>query len=262
MIATIDAGLQMILYFDDELSWLIYNQDFERKERHFVRRYLRPGDVFVDAGANIGLYTLIAARCVGANGRVYSFEPCGKSFRRLRASVEINHFTNVLCYQVALSNRAGLAELTVSLDGHDAWNTLAHPTCGTLFDRETVPCVTWDELANEHHLVGKVAMMKIDVEGWESPVLQGASETLSRPDAPVLQVEFTDEASQAAGSSCEQLYRLLEGLGYQMYVYDALYAKLIRERLRDAYPYSNLIAAKNEDRVMERIHKCHTLYTR
>ena len=82
MIATIDAGLQMILYFDDELSWLIYNQDFERKERHFVRRYLRPGDVFVDAGANIGLYTLIAARCVGANGRVYSFEPCGKSFRR------------------------------------------------------------------------------------------------------------------------------------------------------------------------------------
>src|SRR3989442_993718 len=90
---------------------------------------------------------------------------------------------------------AGL-QMILSFDGHDAWNTLAHPTAGKLFARETVPCMTWDELAKEHHLVGKVAMMKIDVEGWESAVLQGASETLSRPDAPVLQVEFTDQASQ------------------------------------------------------------------
>src|SRR5437016_10596018 len=100
MIATIDAGLQMILYFDDELSWLIYNQDFERQERQFVQRYLRPGDVFVDVGANIGLYTLIAAKCVGATGRVYIIEPCGKCFLRLRASGEINRFPNVLCYML------------------------------------------------------------------------------------------------------------------------------------------------------------------
>ena len=60
----------------------------------------------------------------------------------------------------------------------------------------------------EGNLLGNVTMMKIDVEGWESRVLAGGKEVFTRPDAPVLQVEFTDAAAKAAGSSCRQLVQI------------------------------------------------------
>jgi hypothetical protein len=96
-------------------------------------------------------------------------------------------------------------------------------------------------------------MMKIDVEGWETRVLEGARETFSRDDAPLLQVEFTEAASTSAGSSCESLYRLLENLGYRMFGYDSSRRELIHDPLRESYPYVNLIAAKTPEEANSRL---------
>ena len=90
-------------------------------------------------------------------------------------------------------------------------------------------------------------MIKIDVEGWEGRVLAGGFETLSRLDAPILQVEFTEQAARTAGSSCEKLYRNLVQLGYRMFIYDAKSRCLIDEPVRENYPYLNLIAAKDPE---------------
>ena len=205
----------MRLYPDDKLSELIYCDDFERQERDFLKAFLRPGDFFVDVGANIGLFTLIAAKYVGDRGRVYAFEPCLKTYRYLLANVRLNGFKNVSPYKAALSDETVERHMTVSLDGYDAWNSLAKPIDGTNFSTETVSCVTWDNFAGEHDLNGRVTMMKIDVEGWENRVLAGGYQNLSRADAPVLQVEFTQRAAESAGSSCTALYEALERFGYQ-----------------------------------------------
>lgn len=253
IVAAIQPGLHLNLYFDDELSRLIYCDDFEWHERQFLNRFLGPGDVYVDVGANIGLFTLIAAHRVGPSGDVYSFEPCERTFQRLQANVQRNHFANVRCYRMALSDRSGETELTVSLDGYAAWNSLARPIAGRTFAAETVPCIAWDDFAREHQLAGRVTMMKVDIEGWESCMLRGGRDTLVRPDAPVLQVEFTEKASRAAGSSCADVYRMLEDLGYAMYVYDGLRKRLICDPPRESYPYLNLIAAKRKEYVMARL---------
>lgn len=249
----VQPGIRIRLYFDSRLSQSIYCGDFEWRERQFLSAFLRPGDVFVDIGANIGLYTLIAAHRVGSTGHVYALEPCSKAYQRLLANVQLNHLTNVSCYQLALSDRVAQLDMTISLDGFDAWNSLAQPIRGNSFAVETVNAVTWDDFAQEHNLVGCVTMMKIDVEGWESRVLSGGYQVLSQTDAPVLQVEFTEQAGQSAGSSCVKLYHLLEELGYQMFVYDAKSKRLVRDPLRANYSYLNLIAAKRPEQVVPRL---------
>lgn len=253
-------GIKMRLYFDSQLSQLIYCEDFEYRERQFLEAFLRPGDVFVDVGANIGLFTLIAARFVGVSGRVYAFEPCTKAYLRLLANIELNKLNNVACYQLALSNTNEPLDMTISLDGFDAWNSFTQPIAGTSFAIERVNCITWDTFAQQHGLVGRVTMMKIDVEGWESHVLLGGRETLSRLDAPILQVEFTDQAAQMAGSSCAELYHLLEEFGYKMFVYDPKARQLVPDPLRDNYPYLNLIAAKQKqlEQITERLQNRHS----
>lgn len=249
----IEPGARMRLYADDRLSKLIYSEDFEWQERRFLKTFLRPGDVFVDVGANIGLYAVIAGHRVGDQGRVYALEPSARPFRRLLVNVALNRLANVECVQLALSDRAEQVAISTSLDGHDAWNSLSRPVAGSMFTEEIIDCVRWDNFARERHLVGRVVMMKIDVEGWEQHVLRGGAETFARDDAPILQVEFTDAAARSGGSSCADLYRQLEALGYRLYVYDAYLGTLERDPLREVYPYDNLIAAKRVDQLVERL---------
>ena len=252
VVAKIESGIKMRLDSDSELARLIYLENFERSERQFLASLLRRGDIFVDVGANIGLYALTAARCVGKQGEVYAFEPCAETYGRLLDNIKLNGFENIFCYPMALSDASVETEMTVSMDGYDAWNSLASPISGERFRTEKVSCTSWDHFAKEHDLVGRVTMMKIDVEGWESRVLKGALSTLSRDNAPILQVEFEDRTSLSGGSSCNELYCMLENLGYQMFVYHPDSNTLIPDPVREQYAYANLIAAKQTKFIEER----------
>jgi FkbM family methyltransferase len=255
LVADIKPGVRMRLPSGGKLARAIYCGNFEQVERQFLRRFLRQGDCFVDIGANIGLFTLIAAHYVGPTGLVYAFEPSPCTFDRLRDNVVLNRMHNVQCHQLALSDQELVQPLTVALDGWDAWSSLAHPIAGSSFATEHVACVTWDQFAVEHTLAGNVTMMKIDVEGWEERVLAGGAQTLARPNAPLLQVEFTDAAAQSAGTCCAQLYATLTDLGYHMFIYDDARHTLLPDPLRAAYPHLNLLAVKHPERVAERLRR-------
>jgi FkbM family methyltransferase len=252
---TLQRGIRMRLFFDSILSQLIYCDGFEVQEQQFVNAFLRPGDTFVDVGANIGLFSLIAAQRLGNTGSVYAFEPTSKVFERLCQNVKLNRYNNIFLFNTALSDKIGESRFFISQDGYDAWNSFSPSTAGNVLSTEIVKCDTWDNFSYKHNLIDKVTMMKIDVEGWETRLLSGGYETLSRKEAPVLQVEFTDEAAQAAGSSCEKLYNLLESLGFQMFIYDAKLHTLIHDPIRNAYPYLNLIATKNPRRIIDRLNE-------
>jgi FkbM family methyltransferase len=241
----LQPGVKIRLHCDSELCRLIHCIDFESTERQFVNAFLRPGDIFVDVGANIGLFTLVAAGRVGAEGKVYAFEPTKQTFERLEANVKLNGFTNTSLHRMALSDKAEEMEIHRSMDGFDGWNTFGKLEAGKDVAVEKVSSVTWDAFAQQHNLSGRVTMMKIDVEGWESFVLRGGEAHFSRPDAPVLQVEFTEDAAKAAGSTCRALYQQLEALGYRMHAFDPKTQQLTADPLREEYPYLNLFAIKN-----------------
>lgn len=253
-VSGLQRGLKIRLHGDSELCHLIYCRHFEAHERKFLNQFLRPGDVFVDVGANIGLFTLIAAERVGPEGKVLAFEPTAKTFDRLVDNVELNRLSNVECLKLALSDSQGQLQLSASSNGYDAWNSLSRVVLDEVLETELVEVIDWDQFARTRNLgSGSVTMMKIDVEGWESRVLEGGKEFFASSDAPVLQVEFTDAAAEAAGSSCHALYDRLQGYGYEMFVYDADKGRLVHETRRAKYPYLNLIAAKDPDFVDLRI---------
>lgn len=253
IVSHIGDRLRMRLHGDSLLCEMLYTGSFEAETRGFFEAFLRHGDCFLDVGANVGLYTLVAARIIGRSGRVHAFEPCTGTFERLQENVRLNRLNNVSCHQIALSNENARAELTLAKGGFDAWNSLGRPYMGEAAGRETVTTVTLDSFAKEHGLAGRITAIKIDVEGWENQVLAGADELLSARDAPVLCIEFTEEAAQFADSSCRVLYQRLERLGYRMYSVGPKREDLQPFPAREPFPHVNLLAAKDLAAVQARL---------
>jgi len=217
----LQPGVRMRLFLDSEVSYGIYAKNFEMRERLFHNAFLRAGDIYLDVGANIGLFTLIAAHKVGNDGHVYAFEPTSISFQRLLTNIRLNQFSNVSPFQIALSDAPGQVSMQVSLDGYDGRNSLTSPTAGEKFIPEMVSALTLDQFIQDQHLAKKITMIKIDVEGWETHVLTGGQGILSSAEAPILQIEFSEEARASAGSTSEELYRMLTGLGYRLFSFEA-----------------------------------------
>lgn len=245
-VVRLSHGARLKLPPSDPLSRIIADGRYERAERRFVSSFLREGDVVVDVGANIGLYTVIAGHRVGPRGRVYALEPTPATFQLLRANARLNGFTWVECVNVGLSDRAEIRDIYgANGDVLGVYNSLARPILDAPVSAgEQVALTTLDEFVHVRGLIGRIAFMKVDVEGWEERVLMGADGTLSRPDAPVLQVEFTEAAAASAGTCCASLYAALRSLGFTLFRIDPRSGFLVVEPPGRAYPYVNLIAAK------------------
>jgi FkbM family methyltransferase len=248
-------GARMRLSFDSELCRELYVRGFEEKERAFHKAFLRPGDVYVDIGANIGLFSLIAARRVGPGGRVYAIEPVSATFRQLQDNVRMNRFGNVIACQTALSEKPGQAEIYLSSDGLDGFNSIAKPHTEN-YSTEQIAVTTLDDFARQQGISGRIAMIKLDVEGWESHVLAGGKAELAAPGAPVIQIEFSTEGRLASGVSSAELYGMLVKLGYQVFDYDPFARCLLPTNPEDAdREYVNLFAVKDRARVEARLGK-------
>jgi FkbM family methyltransferase len=145
----------------------------------FVLHYLRSNDLFLDIGANVGSYTVLAAAVCGANA--LSVEPVPSTFKDLRDNVRINDCEErCRLANVALSDEEGELQFTADLD---AMNHVAQPGETT---REIFSC----PVRRLDDLVGETApnFMKLDVEGYESKVLDGAPRTLEKLQAIIIEL--------------------------------------------------------------------------
>lgn len=158
-----------------------------------LEAFLRPGSNFVDAGAMFGLYTLWAARIVGPEGRVHSFEPNPYSADHLERHVEINHFSDrVEISRVALGETAEEIELLRLSDAPGL-------TSRYLTDQKTAETVRVPQERLDVLLADRpVDLIKIDVEGMEYEVLQGAAGLLQRTPGPALVFESEPNSLGAA----------------------------------------------------------------
>src|SRR5262249_21706914 len=143
-----------------------------------LRALLRPGDTVIDAGANIGMITLLAARCVGPTGCVLSFEPNPDAFRRLVAAAEENDLSGIVHpFPLALSDTECDAILSVITE-HTGMGTLAsvpREDQDLVSKSHRVRMVRGDEVLSA---LKDPVTIKIDVEGYECHVLRGLARTL------------------------------------------------------------------------------------
>jgi FkbM family methyltransferase len=172
---------------------------------------VQPGMTVADIGANIGHHTLILANLVTSLGSVHSFEPYPDTFHELVDNVRRNGFDRVHCNNVALSSKAGSATLYIGSD--EAVNSLER----TKYYDERKLTVSTDTLDNyvEREQLSSLDLVKIDVEGAERLVLEGAAVTLKK-FKPLLVVEFS-EHSAAFGYSDAELFDVLKSLDYSLF---------------------------------------------
>jgi FkbM family methyltransferase len=186
-----------------------YGEHDERYELALLRKIIRPGDVFWDIGANVGYYTCLAARRVGASGRVVAFEPAPVTRKFLEDNIRLNAFGNVSVLPYAVGERDGVAAIhmidpalgegTASLNASD--------------DKSFSVDVEVRRLDDLYSKLPPPMLVKIDVEGVFGQLWRGARGFFSE-HAPIIMAELKGEAFvSAAGNLGEEI----AALGYSMF---------------------------------------------
>lgn len=148
----------------------------ERTVLKEIRKGLKIGDIFVDAGANIGIYTVLAGQLVGAAGRVIAVEMMPDTARILREHISKNHLSNVSVIDQALSNVAGQVVVARVPGGQHGQASIANGVAVGGTEVQVFTTTLSDILEN----VERVALMKMDLEGAEQLALEGAGDVLNR----------------------------------------------------------------------------------
>jgi FkbM family methyltransferase len=242
-------GLELYIRPNEELSRAVYvSGTYEPGSLLAMKRLLPEQGVFIDVGANVGLYSLLAARWVGASGRVFSFEPSEREFRHLTAHLQLNRLENVVAIRRAVVDRCGSIELRVAEfphAGHNTTNKTFVYSDVVSSHSEVVEGTTLDHFAAEAGL-DRVDLVKVDVEGGEQSVLAGAARLLHHL-RPSWIIELTSGPSneQAAPESLGLFF----DAHYRVFRVDAIGAALVEIRPGDAVPSGNVVAVPRERRL-------------
>ena len=200
-------GVELECRLGSRYETMVWWRQEERDELALLQRQLRRGDTFVDCGANVGLWSLVAASSVGPSGTVLAFEAHPTTAARLERIVRDSSLACVTVHNVAVGESAGHITFMES-DEHNMQSLLA--TSGAR--RITTPLVTLDEF----HLPA-LHGMKIDVEGYEERVLLGATESL-RVHRPWVVIEYNPFYMGSRTLADWPPHRLLAALGYDAYL--------------------------------------------
>lgn len=210
-----DGRARMRVDLRTAFGYTLYRYGHRAPDIDLVRTLLKPGGFFVDGGAHVGLFTLVAAARVGASGRVLAFEPAPGTRAQLEENVRVSGFRWVDVRPQALAETPGELEF-VSFPAH-AWgsSSFAPPADLTGGVRHRVPVTTLD-LAIPEADRDRVSLVKLDLEGAEYRALLGAAQLLegARPD---LLLEIEPEHLERQGASLDRLLALLLPLGYRPY---------------------------------------------
>lgn len=207
-------GAWFSLDTSDYLQRHIYAGSFEREETGIVRTILRPGMTFVDVGANVGYYTALAAHLVGPGGSVFAFEPSDYAYPRLSKMIEANGLTCARAIKCALADSPGDRFLyggVVDEDSADIRTATMVPSDNPR--KALVRTETLDHMAEELNIVN-IDFLKIDVDGLEPSVIQGASRLIAEGRISNIMLECAEYWFKRMHTSTAQLVESLRAKGY------------------------------------------------
>jgi len=192
---------------------------------------LQNGDIVYDVGANVGTYSVILAKSVGASGKVFAFDPETESLVRLEENIKLNNLNNVAVINKALGEKTVSGKLYIS-------GTTGNFSLVNIYDKEakseTVEIVNGDDFAKQQNIPAPKAV-KIDVEGYEYSVLLGLKQTLMDPNCKIICCEihvglFPD------GITEEKVIELIKSFGFKKI-----------ETFKRSFSAYHIIAQKNDE---------------
>lgn len=192
-----ERGCKWIVGSGPHSCWLGIN---EVAKRRLMAKVIKPGDIVYDIGANVGSYTILASLLAGKAGKVFAFEPLPENVRYLTRHVELNNLQNTTVFNAAVWKEAG----TVKFQG-TADRVTSHISDDGSIEVETI---SLDDKVSSGELPPP-NVLKIDVEGAEAEVLEGATNIL-QTHKPII---FLATHGEAVHRRCKEI---LEASGYQM----------------------------------------------
>ena len=215
-ITSYDGNLHICCDLASYIEWNIYLRgSYDLGIATVIKELVRPGMRVVDVGANVGAYTLLMAKRVGAQGRVATFEPNPEVYERLVANLRLNSFEErVELFHCALSSDSGTATLHLPRNdySHRGIASLVHYSDAQEASIE-VPLMRLDDALAKWD---RVDLMKVDTDGDDYGVLMGAKKLIER-NQPTVLFEFERDSWPDADARMAQLQHWLGGLGYRLY---------------------------------------------
>jgi FkbM family methyltransferase len=235
-------GLNVYAYPGNEISRAVFVTGYyEPNEFFLLAQVFRPGMIFVDVGANMGLYTIFAARKIGERGTVLAIEPSTRECGRLLKNVLANSLSNVRLVRKAVSDSLSDVDLLVAEDRWSGHNTLGAFAYGTpLAAKETVRTERLDDIVLREGL-SRVDVVKLDVEGSELRALKGAVGILERFH-PMLLLEVSDRALCHQGCNSAQIWDFCRQRGYQIFAFDKRTGLPVPAQQMPYYDSENVVA--------------------
>lgn len=167
---------------------LSVTETYEPFETEVFQRLLRPGDTVIDLGANIGIYTLLAAKIIGPSGSVWAFEPDPRNFALLTKNIQENGYTQITAVQKAVSHQSGFVSLFRSPINWGDHRLLPSPDHQEMVHVESVTLDDYPPLKTT-----RVHAIKMDIQGAEGLALQGMVRLLARQPTLAILMEFWPE---------------------------------------------------------------------
>jgi len=195
-----DSGISHDLYFHGtreqaSISYLLNNN------------IIKPGDIALDIGGNIGYYVLLESKLVGETGKVYALEPVKDSCDQLRKNIELNNRTNIETYNIAASDVNGTSNIHISC--YRNWSSLVNTIPTRFSHTEKITTVTMDNFLNDKPTPNFIRM---DVEGYEYAIVRGLKQTLLSQKRGAMLLEI--HPNIMSKDQTIELFSLLEETGY------------------------------------------------
>jgi len=231
-------------FYPTHMSLSFWLERFRRRPRYaseerLFRACLGPGATMIDVGANVGYYALLGAAAVGPTGRVYAIEAHPRIFKYLQKNIALNGFGHVEAVHLAVGNTAGQTQVSDRKD--DNFNQVGQA------EGIAVPMGRLDDLDTGS---GAVALLKVDVEGYEKFVFEGARRLLERTEC--VYFESCNIFFRQFGYSIEDVFDLLGRAGFTIFRFrdEGL------SRLPVEYSYEgceNMLALREPEQSLERM---------
>ena len=194
-------GKYIFYYLDSDkyIGQRLALEKYEPYETELILRQTKVGNTIIDVGANIGYYTVLLADKVGNTGKIYAFEPDKINFEILKKNVEANNLKNVEIINAAVGSKAGKLKLHKSKE-----NLGDHKLYGNDKEIEEVKIVKLDDFLKNK----KIDLMKVDTQGWEPEVIEGAKKIISK-NKPIMFLEYSPASYKVAKLDGQKMMRNL-----------------------------------------------------
>ena len=218
-----DVSFQLhVSYSDANISARIFaNGVWEKNYTHVLEKILRKGDVFLDLGANIGYYSILAGKKIGADGRVFAFEPAKDNFELLCQNIKTNGLEEIV-HPIQKAAGESQGKIPLYAASEDPSDRIAYAGVKGAQVYDEIECVRPEDYLRENYgkWVDRIRVIKMDIEGFEPFACKGMERLLKKKEV-ILFAELNYQRISDAGTSVNNYLKLLKDFGFHFSIIDA-----------------------------------------